>query len=380
MNGKQASMKSRSIALAIALALSLAANASAQTSVYRSGSYISGSADEQEHFTPVEVPGEVIALASSDSASYALTREGKVYAWGNNAAGQLGDGNYTSSPYTPVEVHLNTHIIAVGENNNGAVAIDSEGHAWGWGANINGSECSKGAQKDQPLKVSSPVDFVAAAGGGRHMILLATNGAVYACGSNDHGMSALGKGVITVSKPTLVPGLPPIAEISIGGDYDAFRTASGELYTAGENSLGQCGVNSKAPAIWTAEKVNLEGVQQVSAGGDTGNGAMLALTSSGPYGWGDDEKGEIGNGIRERGLSYDSPQRATAIESLPLAKVVTGGANSFALTTNGTLYGFGSDQGSPLGFPGPGSYTEPQPVEEGVKLVISTARNSLAIH
>jgi alpha-tubulin suppressor-like RCC1 family protein len=274
-------------------------------------------------------------------------------------------------------------IVTMGENDNGAMFVDSTGHVWSIGANIVGSQCVKRASRiNTPVEVKGISKVVAVQGGGKHDLLLTSEGKVFACGSNVHGMSGLGEGVKGSSTPHQVPNLPPITEISIGGSYDAFRTADGRLYTAGSNEEGQCGVGSSAPAIWTPQQVKLEHVIQVSAGGDLGNGAMLALTAShAVYGWGNDEKGEVGDGKAERKLFHTSPVPATALAGLPTIKqVVTGGVNSFALTESGSLYGFGSNQGGALGLgTEPESFTEPQLVITGVSHVMSTAKNSEVI-
>jgi alpha-tubulin suppressor-like RCC1 family protein len=370
----------RLASLALLLALVCCSTAAAQT-VYRAGSYISGADQELTHFTPVTIPGEVIQIDPSDSASYAVTAEGNVYAWGNNQNAQLGDGNTTATEEI-VRVPVPGHVVAVGENDNGAIAIDSEGHAWAWGADISASECMRSKEPNilTPTRIESSADFVAVQGGGKHMMLLTNTGAVYACGSNVHGMLALGESFKgSTYTPVLVPDLPPIAALSIGGGDDAFLTASGELFTAGENEEGQCGVGSSAASIWTATKVTLpEPVEQVSAGGDLSNGAMLVITDGGSvYGWGNDIKGEVGNGVKGGGLYYRSPQAATALAGLDVVQVAAGGADSFALTASGDLYGFGSNVGAALGFPTKGSFTTPVLVEDEVGTVVSTAQNSL---
>ncbi|HXA73720.1 MAG TPA: hypothetical protein VNV83_05720, partial [Acidimicrobiales bacterium] len=62
--------------------------------------------------TPVEVEGvggvgylsDVVQVAALNWTAYAVTSSGNVYAWGDGADGQLGNGTTTSSQTTPVEV------------------------------------------------------------------------------------------------------------------------------------------------------------------------------------------------------------------------------------------------------------------------------------
>ncbi len=68
----------------------------------------------------------------------------------------------------------------------------------------------------------------------------------------------------------------------------------------GENTRGQDGVGSMAPAVWTPTLVPLpEPATNISAGGDVvPNGTSFAVTKGGLYGWGNDGAGEVGDGQR----------------------------------------------------------------------------------
>ena len=54
---------------------------------------------------PVEVSGlsGLVSVAAGNNHSCAVNAQGSVSCWGNNLAGQLGDGTTTGSP-TPVDV------------------------------------------------------------------------------------------------------------------------------------------------------------------------------------------------------------------------------------------------------------------------------------
>src|ERR1700691_5270514 len=51
------------------------------------------------------VPGTIVQLDAANSATYALTKTGTVWAWGFNGQGQLGDGTTSHAvSTTPVQV------------------------------------------------------------------------------------------------------------------------------------------------------------------------------------------------------------------------------------------------------------------------------------
>ena len=79
---------------------------------------------------------------SGSGFTVALDKFGKVYTWGRNDAGQLGDGTRTNRiAISPVEFDFpnqNTHItkIAVGERH--TLALDNTGKVWAWGGGSAG--------------------------------------------------------------------------------------------------------------------------------------------------------------------------------------------------------------------------------------------------
>ena len=58
--------------------------------------------------TPVQVQGlsSVAAISSGHWHSFAVENDGTVWAWGNNWAGQLGDGT-TKDRLTPIQIQTN---------------------------------------------------------------------------------------------------------------------------------------------------------------------------------------------------------------------------------------------------------------------------------
>jgi alpha-tubulin suppressor-like RCC1 family protein len=100
---------------------------------------------------------KVTAVAGGGHHSLALTSAGRVLAWGENG-GQLGDGNTTQSD-VPVKAKLpaGTKVTAIAGGGHHSLALTSAGQVLAWGNNAQG-QLGDGntTQSDVPVKVKLP--------------------------------------------------------------------------------------------------------------------------------------------------------------------------------------------------------------------------------
>jgi alpha-tubulin suppressor-like RCC1 family protein len=78
-----------------------------------------------------------VRLGLFSTAVLALKGDGTVYHWGENSAGQSGDGSYIGSS-VPLAVPIPATIKAVSAGWSFALALDTTGQVWGWSENQNG--------------------------------------------------------------------------------------------------------------------------------------------------------------------------------------------------------------------------------------------------
>ncbi len=156
----------------------------------------------------------IVAISAGYRFSMALTADGKVYAWGNNDWGQLGQNTDTFVYPSAILVKdslgtgILSNIVMVSAGGNHAYALDSSGRVLSWGYESNG-ELGEGANRRRsfPLRPQFVVgtdstgelgDIVSIAAGYEHGIALRRDGAVLAWGTGFRGN--LGRGGTNVAQ------------------------------------------------------------------------------------------------------------------------------------------------------------------------------------
>jgi alpha-tubulin suppressor-like RCC1 family protein len=100
---------------------------------------------------PTAVPGltGVTGIACGESSSCALLGNGTMRCWGNNADAQLGNGDTSGAIQTsPVAVTGLTNVVGIGLGFRHGCAVRSDGRLWCWGGNFAGS-VGDGTSTDQ---------------------------------------------------------------------------------------------------------------------------------------------------------------------------------------------------------------------------------------
>ncbi len=108
---------------------------------------------------PVKLPKGVKVTAASAGLmdSMALTSTGRVLAWGVNEAGELGNGTFNRSQ-VPVFVHLpaNVRIVAISSGRQHCLALSKAGKVYAWGDD-NAGQLGDGGNMPRNLPFKVPV-------------------------------------------------------------------------------------------------------------------------------------------------------------------------------------------------------------------------------
>ncbi|HEY5921973.1 MAG TPA: hypothetical protein VIV11_09905 [Kofleriaceae bacterium] len=200
---------------------------------------------------PIRVPiSDVVQIAVGRTTSYALTKQGEVYCWGDDEWGQCPTGK----PDTVARIASLSNIAGVAGGVNYACAWSTEGKAWCWGANSSGHigkdtmemckdmfECSK---KPRQIAIDDVVEISA---GFMHACARKRDGRVACWGlEREHLLGFKATDHCGPTKeaceraPKVVPGIERATAVSVGVVATCVLV-DGRVKCWGINNLGALG-------------------------------------------------------------------------------------------------------------------------------------------
>ncbi|HEY5512199.1 MAG TPA: chromosome condensation regulator RCC1 [Geomonas sp.] len=270
--------------------------------------------------TAAVVPGlgHMDGCAAGAEHTLVFSNNSSVMAWGYNSHGQLGNSTVaigatsSTSDFSdkPVRVGSLTHVTSVAAGNYHSLAV-SGGRVWSWGYNVFG-QLGVGNTNDAstPVEVlNGTVSFFSnatqVAAGTYHSLARMTDGTVWAWGDNTYGQLGANTGALKYSSsPLKVVFLgtdAKVVQIAAAGSYSLALMDDGTVWAWGHNGVGQLGFaangltpNPTPSQVKIVDPANPNGIlkiDQISAG----TGHVLARVGVTVWGWGYNERGQLGN-------------------------------------------------------------------------------------
>lgn len=270
----------------------------------------------------------------------AIAQDGKLWGWGENNFGQLGDGT-TVDKTLPTLVSSTSNWSSVSAGERHTMAIKTDGTLWGWG-NDNYQGLGNGDNNDSyfPIQIGVDNDWKQVSAGERATAAIKTNGSLWIWGTNTGGY--LGNGAtddFSISVPIQLGTQTDWQMVSGNGRHCLAIKTDGTLWAWGLNGDGQLGnqitVNSYTP------------VQIGSANDwkwiDASSRVSLALkTNNSLWGWGY---------LAGISFQFTSPQQIGTETDWKTISVKKQAQSQYLLMTksNGTLWAWGNDANEQLG-------------------------------
>ncbi len=304
----------------------------------------------------------IVGTAAGYNHTCVVDNLGKVYCWGYNSQGQLGNGRSAidNNPFPTAVVTTGPisgkKVIKVNAGDAHTCAITDDGSAYCWGGNIYGQLGTGGtANSFVPAAVNTSgvlngktvVDISA---GYQHTCVVTSDGGAYCWGFNSHGQ--LGNNSLRDSSvPVAVAGGLRFKRITAGHHHTCAITTAGAAYCWGNGEQGRLGnggmSNSSVPvAVRTSGVLAGKQVTNIAAGFQH----TCAIANSAIFCWGLNSYGQLGNGTA--GTDQLSPVAVVTsgvLSGKAMKDIATGQYSSCAVAASGEVYCWGKNDDGQLG-------------------------------
>lgn len=259
-----------------------------------------------------------------------------LYAWGFNNVGQLGLGNITDYS-SPKQIGSLTTWSYVSNSVGGSssMVIKTDGTMWSWGGNSMGQlGLGNRTKYSSPKQVGALTNWSKVSAGTSFTIAIKTDGTLWAWGDNTYVQLGLGN-AISYSSPVQVGSLTNWSTVVCDSYATMATKTDGTLWGWGPNYWGNIGIGSSGNYISSPVQVGALTTWSYVA---TGGSQTFAVKTDGTlWGWGYNGYGNLATGNT---TNYSSPVQIGALTNW-INITCAGLQTAHSIKANGTLWGWG---------------------------------------
>lgn len=282
--------------------------------------------------TRIESDAPLYAIKAGMSHSLGVSRDGSLWAWGNNNSGQLGINNPIPLAISPQRIWGGTTWNTAAGGYHHSLAIRTDGALYSWGGNLKYQlGLGDSAQRNFPTKVGQEKDWIAVAAGMQHSLGIRADNSLWAWG--DNFMGQLGIALPFSSEPARVGSGNNWVAIAAGQFHSLGIRTDGSLYAWGYNYNSQLGLGDQNDRDQPARVGSTRDWFAVAAG----RYHSLGIRSDGSlYAWGANGDGQLGVGD-----TADRTRPARVGTNNDWVAISAGDFFSLGLRRDGTLWVWG---------------------------------------
>lgn len=301
-----------------------------------------GIGDTVDRSSPVAISGGLSFFDLTTTAyatTYGLSEKLKLYSWGPNSFGNLGDGTVTTKSIpTAVLGNYSVSQYSISPSGYTASLVTTTGAGYSWGYNANG-ELGVG----DVVNRSSPVAIVGSGVTwskivcGESSFGIDVNGNLYSWGLNTNGQLGLGD-TTPRSYPTMLVSSIKFSDIVLNSSTVIAVDTKGKVYTWGQDPKGILVPGPKSTPVAVLGDIYFKKViaNAFSVHGLTDMGEV--------YSWGYNLQGNLGTGDT---IFRSSPVLVTG--SLKWCDIAVGYMSTYGVADDGQLYAWGQNDKGQLG-------------------------------
>ncbi|HEV3310396.1 MAG TPA: hypothetical protein VG815_07750 [Chloroflexota bacterium] len=328
----------------------------------------------------------VVTVSAGYDFVLAVTASGHVWSWGDEADGRLGNGqtSYAAVP-TPRQISGLSQIRQISAGYDQALALTKSGRVYAWGSDQGGdlgvpsnSQCNC---VDVPTEIPDLQNVAQVSVGGgfsdckdcasEFSVALKSDGTVWAWGTNGEGELGADPGSTYISTvPRRIRGLTDVIAIAAGAGHVLALTKAGKVWTWGDDQYGQLGDGAFCGPYnclsWTPSQVpGLTSIRLIAAGGND----SAAITAKGEvWTWGDSYDDQLGDGVScssqtNRNCASNRPVHVVHLHHI--IGIAVGSSHMIALRSDHSVWCWGDNLWDELGRPSPPYPNSPIPETPG---------------
>lgn len=284
--------------------------------------------------------GKPITSLSVGNNHSCIIAGGSLYCWGHNGFGKLGNGASGGTVHTPTAVDpalLGTSVTQAEAGNNGTCAV-SGGKAFCWGYNFYrqvGDGTTTSASRPVAVYADGHLSgktVTSAYSGGSHSCALA-EGKVYCWGAQSYSGTTEASSVPVPVDTTGALSGKTVTALGTGDDHTC-AVADNDTFCWGGNIRYQMGNNTSTPTFQLPIRNDIYGIlngRQITSL-SVGGSHSCVVASGTPYCWGQNTTGEIGQGDALATSNIKQTVTTGALAGKTVVSVYAG--------TNGTFAGY----------------------------------------
>jgi len=262
-----------------------------------------------------------------------VTTDGKLYAWGSNTYGNIGDGSMVDRS-SPVQIGTDTNWSIIDASDTHTVAIKTDGTLWAWGINDYGQLGNNSIiDASSPQQIGTNTNWTKCAVGNKFTIAITNTGTMWSCGYNYNGQLGITN---RVDKSSLTQILGNTwSDVKTGLVNSVAKKTDNTLWLWGDNASGQLGNAS------SGSDYNPSPIQESTGSAWTTftcmNTAVAAIKSGNIYTWGQNTAGSLAQGA----VGNISTPTQILFNDGTFTSVAGAAETLLALKSDGTIWGAG---------------------------------------
>lgn len=295
-------------------------------------------------------------------SSFAIKTNGTLFSWGYNGKGQLGIGSIVGSS-SPVQVGsgITGDWLYLFTNDEHVVGMKTNRTIWSWGSNSSGRlGLGDTTNRSSPVQVGSDT-WIAISCGNGHTLGIKSNGTLWAWGANGDGRLG-NRSIVSVSAPVQIGTNTDWQSVSAGLYHSLAVKTDGTTWTWGSNRYGNLGIEKSFRNYDPTRIGSLTGWSSALACGK--HHTIAIRDDTGIWGWGLNGFSQVAN-LSVVGGIVSSPVQ-TGSSTTGWSKVDAGESHTIVIKSDGTLWGWGSNDFGAIGVTNSGGFiTKSLPVQIG---------------